>query len=120
MPPSIISLDLILQRQVSDCSLMMDGICGFAKKHETVDKQEDNDDKTNSNDTQVRCMTSPFIAYDDGYTFPNLYQETNDMLYKACVLVHPMAELRRLACEGMLALHVFCHHRRPLLKSCKL
>jgi hypothetical protein len=81
---------------------MMDGICGCAKKHETVDKQEDDDDKTNSNDTQVTCMTSPFIAYDDGYTFPNLYQETNDMLYKAWVLVYPMAELRRLACEGML------------------
>jgi hypothetical protein len=40
---------------------MMDGICGFAKKHETVDKQEDNDDKTNSNDTQVTCMTSPLL-----------------------------------------------------------
>jgi hypothetical protein len=46
-------------------------------------------------------MTSPFIAYNDGYTFPNLYQETNDML-QACVLVYPMAELRRLAREGML------------------
>lgn len=80
---------------------MMDGICGCAKKHESVDKQEDDDDKTNSNDTQVTYMTSPFIAYNDGYTFPNLYQETNDML-QASVLVYPMAELRRLAREGIL------------------
>jgi len=73
----------------------MDDICGgrtFA-----VNKNKENDD----NATNVTLRTCPFIKYDDGYEYPNLYRETDDML-QACILVYPMAELRRLVRNGTL------------------
>lgn len=42
---------------------------------------------------------TPFDAYDDGFAWPNLYEEIDEML-EACILIYPMADLRSMAREG--------------------
>lgn len=44
---------------------------------------------------------SPFIAYNDDYQWPDLYTELDECL-ESCILIYPLAELRRLAREGKL------------------
>jgi len=44
---------------------------------------------------------SPFLVYEDGYAWPDLYSEVDEML-ECCVLLHPLVELRRLARAGEL------------------
>lgn len=44
-------------------------------------------------------MSNPFIAYDDGFAWPNLYTECDEML-ESCVLVYLLAELRTLVRKG--------------------
>lgn len=46
-------------------------------------------------------LVSPFIAYEDGYRWPDLYTELDECL-EACVLIYPMAELRKKARAGEL------------------
>lgn len=92
MPPSVIFIHY--QRQVSDldCSLMaLDDICGGSTA--ALAKEEEHD-------TQVTLLTSPFIKY-DGHEYPTLYQETDEML-QACILIYPMADLRRFVREGII------------------
>jgi hypothetical protein len=42
---------------------------------------------------------SPFSAYEDGYKWPNLFTEVDEMM-ETCVLIYPLAELRRMVREG--------------------
>jgi hypothetical protein len=44
---------------------------------------------------------SPFLAYEDGYKWPNLFTEVDEMM-ETCVLIYPLAELRRMVREGEL------------------
>ena len=44
-------------------------------------------------------MSNPFIAYDDGFSWPDLYTECDEML-ESCVLVYLLAELRTLVRKG--------------------
>jgi hypothetical protein len=45
--------------------------------------------------------TSPFLAYEDGYKWPDLFTEVDEMM-NTCVLIYPLAELRRKVREGEL------------------
>lgn len=100
MPPSVITIDWSAQRQLSDCSLFtMDDICSSWSN--VVSKQV-KDEKERDNETQVTLQTSPFMKYEgDGYEYPTLYEECDEML-QACILVYPMADLRRLVREGVI------------------
>jgi hypothetical protein len=44
-------------------------------------------------------MSNPFMAYDDGFEWPDLYTECDEML-ESCVLVYLLSELRSLAKQG--------------------
>jgi predicted lipase len=44
---------------------------------------------------------SPFLAYEDGYKWPDLFTEVDEMM-ETCVLIYPLAELRRMVREGEL------------------
>lgn len=44
-------------------------------------------------------MSNPFLAYDDGFKWPDLYTECDEML-ESCVLVYLLSELRSLAKQG--------------------
>ena len=44
-------------------------------------------------------MSNPFLAYDDGFAWPDLYTECDEML-ESCVLVYLLAELRSLVRKG--------------------
>lgn len=44
---------------------------------------------------------SPFLAYEDGYKWPDLFTEVDEMM-ETCVLIYPLAELRRKVREGEL------------------
>jgi Lipase (class 3) len=44
-------------------------------------------------------MANPFVAYDDGYDWPDLYTECDEMV-ETCVLVYLLAELRGLVRRG--------------------
>lgn len=44
-------------------------------------------------------MSNPFIAYDDGFAWPDLYTECDEMI-EACVLTCLLAELRSLVRRG--------------------
>ncbi|CAB9517102.1 Lipase (class 3) [Seminavis robusta] len=44
-------------------------------------------------------VKNPFIAYDDGYHWPDLYTECDEMV-ETCVLVYLLAELRSLVRQG--------------------
>ena len=44
-------------------------------------------------------MSNPFIAYHDGFVWPDLYSECDEML-ESCVLVYLLAELRSLVRRG--------------------
>lgn len=45
---------------------------------------------------------SPFVKYEaDGFIFPDLYSEIDEMM-ECCVLLYPLVELRRLARQGRL------------------
>jgi hypothetical protein len=41
-------------------------------------------------------MSSPFLKYYDGYSWPDVYTEVVECL-EACALIYPLAEIRRLA-----------------------
>jgi hypothetical protein len=44
---------------------------------------------------------SPFLVYEDGYKWPDLFTEVDEMM-ETCVLIYPLAELRRMVREGEL------------------
>lgn len=46
--------------------------------------------------TGLEDGVSPFIRYENGYQWPDLYTELDECL-EAIALIHPLAELRRLA-----------------------
>jgi len=58
------------------------------------------DEDGHHEETECSVMMSPFLAYDDGYTFPNIYAEMHEMI-GANILIYPLAELRRFAREGV-------------------
>ncbi|KAL7546875.1 hypothetical protein ACHAWF_010199 [Thalassiosira exigua] len=79
---------------------IMGNLCGVAPEKPTptgtVAKEVKDEGETSS------LATSPFIAYDDGYEYPNLYDECDEML-QAATLVYPMASLRHLARQGKIS-----------------
>ena len=74
--------------------------CGFFLPIISRNGGDDDDLSTISKpipyDTSEECI-SPFIKYNEnGYTWPDLFTEVDECL-EACVLIYPLAELRRLA-----------------------
>ena len=64
----------------------------------TDEDEDENNLKSIPTDTSLSQLIDPFVAYKDGYEWPNLYSELQDML-EACILIYPLAELRRKARE---------------------
>ena len=65
-------------------SLVANHLCGLFMPLEFSDKVLEDD------------YMSPFIKYDDGYHWPDLYTEINEML-EPNILIYAIAELRKLA-----------------------
>ena len=61
-------------------------LCGLFMPLQMFDKQLDDD------------HISPFINYDDGYRWPDLFTEIDEMI-EPCVLIYAIAELRKMARE---------------------
>lgn len=80
----------------------MDAICGFFQPLQLHRKSKDEEDDVAStvskpifNEEDVRLH--PFLPYSsDGYKWPSLYDELDECI-EACVLIYPLAELRRMA-----------------------
>ena len=49
-------------------------------------------------DSDLTERMSPFVAYEDGYEWPDLYSEVSEM-FETCALIYPLAELRKMARE---------------------
>jgi hypothetical protein len=79
--------------------VMMDQFCGLLS---TIEGEEDKLSQPSSNKTiDDDDGISPFLAYEDGYLWPDLYSELDEML-EHNVLIYPLAELRKMAREGTL------------------
>eukprot|EP00550_Attheya_septentrionalis_P009724 CAMPEP_0198282834 /NCGR_PEP_ID=MMETSP1449-20131203/2585_1 /TAXON_ID=420275 /ORGANISM="Attheya septentrionalis, Strain CCMP2084" /LENGTH=463 /DNA_ID=CAMNT_0043979249 /DNA_START=113 /DNA_END=1504 /DNA_ORIENTATION=- len=63
-----------------------DGSSTATKSSSSVSVIDDIDDE--------ELLVSPFIAYEDGYNWPSAYTEIDEMM-EACILIYPLAELRR-------------------------
>jgi len=61
-------------------------LCGLFMPIQMFDKQLEDD------------YISPFIKYDDGYRWPDLFTEIDEMI-EPCVLIYAIAELRKMARE---------------------
>lgn len=73
----------------------MASFCGMSSSlstvsHGSLTSSEDNRGKRNGSSASL----SPFSSYQDGYKWPNLYEEVDEMM-EQCILIWPMAELRQ-------------------------
>ena len=73
----------------SATSIVANQLCGLFMPLDWNDKVLDEEDE----------YLSPFIKYDDGYRWPDLFSEINEML-EPNILIYAIAELRKLAREG--------------------
>lgn len=74
------------------------------KKVEAYDEtKSENDSNTEAGSCRCSlsddCRVDPFIVYDDGYGWPNLHDEIDEML-EVNAVVYPLVELRRKAREN--------------------
>lgn len=70
-------------------------LCGFFQPIQTKDDDTSTVSKPipfNEDDDLI----SPFVKYQDGYKWPDLFTEIDECL-ETCVLVYPLADLRRMA-----------------------
>jgi hypothetical protein len=79
---------------------MFDAVCSLfqpLKGDDEVPKKavavKDNSAKKETDDDEY---ISPFIAYDDGYQWPDVFSELDEMI-ENCILIYPLVELRRKA-----------------------
>ena len=73
-----------LVKGATSTSSVADQLCGLFMPLQMIDKKLEDD------------YMSPFIKYDDGYRFPDLFSEIDEMI-EPCVLIYAIAELRKLA-----------------------
>ena len=64
-------------------------------------RDQDSENKSPLHDGETNERISPFLPYtQDGYVFPDLYTELDEML-ECCTLIYPLVELRRKARTGI-------------------
>ena len=73
---------------------MFDQFCGLFQPLKGDDKEMERFQLSSDSDRM-----SPFIAYEDGYNWPDLYTEIDEMM-EASILIYPLSELRRKVRQG--------------------